>query len=129
MHTLSFAMLNDLEFVNGPFHVNLEILNRETLLQAIQEITNPFLIRILRIKNLNHKDDEYYSIRKGEIMDETGYFQDGDFNIEDVVTDLINDNFYCWNHYQKYYVIAFAIDREIFHMSSKGFNKKKIQWA
>ena len=129
MHTLSFCILNDLGNYDGygPVHVPIDNLDYETLKSGIEKIASPFLKYISNIK----KDSEYYWDRPMSVTeqcDPSGYYFEKDYDVNDIVHELINNKYYCWNRYNKYYVIAFAIDYIRFSVFSKDCDKIVIKW-
>ena len=45
-----------------------------------------------------------------------------------IVYELVNDHYYVWNRYNKYYVILFAIDYTGCEIYSKDYNKEVFNW-
>ena len=129
MHTLSFCILNDLSVYNGygPVHVSIDDLEYDTLKKALDEFSKPFLKYISN----QQSDPEYYwykSQSSDEECDPTGYYFEQDYNVSEVIQDLSNNKYYCWNRYQKYYVVAFSIDYVRFNVFSKDCDKMVIKW-
>jgi hypothetical protein len=50
------------------------------------------------------------------------------YSIDEIVNGLMDNDFYVANRFEKYYVIAFAIDYARFEIYSKDCDKKLIQW-
>lgn len=129
MHILSFLILDDLSTSNGygPVHTVMNNLEYNTLETSLKKIASPFFKYIANIK----RDPEYYwykSPSSDEISDPTGYYFEQDYDVSEVIQNLISNQYYCWNRYQKYYVIAFAIDYVRFSVFSKDCDKMIIKW-
>ena len=110
MHTVSFVCIDDFKY--GP-EVNIEIadLNRENLLTAVKNICE----RIDEISKAYYFN-ELVKTRSEEI-----------FN--DIVDSLIDHGHYVLNQFDKYYVVAFAVDYKRFIIYSRGYDKKLIKWS
>lgn len=68
----------------------------------------------------------------GEYCDHSGYFFENESRESDIATvmdSLLGDKYYVRNRYQKYYVIAFAIDYTRFHIWSKDYDAELIEWS
>ncbi|MFS8160395.1 MAG: hypothetical protein ACMG6E_09370, partial [Candidatus Roizmanbacteria bacterium] len=58
----------------------------------------------------------------------SGYFYKKYMSLSDITNDLLNDGYYVWNRFEKYYVIAFALDYVRFEIYSKDCDKILIKW-
>jgi hypothetical protein len=109
MNTLSFCIFNDLKPSYGPVHVQFDMKDFETIKNKVKEIT----------QELTYEKDPscYYhkKIREDEELNE-------------VTNDLLDRNYSVWNRYEKYYVIAFALNYTRFEIFSKDCDKQLIQW-
>lgn len=87
-------------------HVDIGDLTYSNIVSAIKEIASVF-------KPIN-----------GEKPD----FKDEQSNIQIIANELIDNHYYVINRYEKYYVIAFAINFSRFEVFSKDHNKELISW-
>jgi hypothetical protein len=113
-YTLSFCILDDLTVCHGPEHRELNgIPNFNDIKEVIlNDLLNDF------------RQDEY--------ADCSGYFDKEFFAsneyIDTIVNNLIKYNYVVKNRYNKYYVIAFAINYTRFEVYSKDCDKELIKW-
>ena len=139
-HTLSFAIIDDLrqfdeDWGYGPIHVRIPDTRRETIRKAIEEIAKPFKKYIERRKNLTFDERcELQNVPDEEIDPTMYYFAmyfDGpeDDDINEAVDKLHDKGWHHWNFFEKYYVIAYAIDYKTFRICSKGNKPTLIQWV
>ncbi len=134
-HTLSFAILDDLcgSRGYGPIHVSIPDLTPSTIKKAVLTTASPFIKYWERVKNMDSWD-RYPIDAEDEEMDPSGYYfgqnhsVSATFDPDDVVNDLVSDGYYVWNRFQKYYVIAYAIDYTRFEVYSKDCDKELIKW-
>lgn len=108
MSTLSFCILDDLEFAYGPVHYSLQ---NTCLTTRVKEIIYLFE---------NKTDCAGY-------FDEE-FFRNSDEYIDCIVESLELQNYFVKNRYNKYYVIAFSLDYTRFDVFSKDFDKTLIKW-
>lgn len=121
---LSFGILDDLHFSYGPVHTKLG----ESLDTSVRELVNVF--RKQYVKGCNYclnKDHGH------EMIDESGYFDNEFFMKEDYYISLIvqsidQTSYFVYNGYNKYYVIAFALNHKTFKIHSKDCEPKTIDW-
>lgn len=107
-HTLSFQLLDDLI---PHISKSWEIYTEADIKRVLRNLWKEF-------------DDE-------ELDDVSGYyFQMNSKNkrIEEITNSLISDGYYVRNRFEKYYVIAFAIDYKRFNIWSKDCDAKMIKW-
>lgn len=109
-HTVSFVVLDNLENYIGPRHITIPDLSITSVVYAVKQLTRSEEIR----NPLYFFDDEYY--------DSSGYWPNK------IASTLIEDGYYVINRWQKYYVIAFALDYTRFEVYSKDCDKKLIDW-
>lgn len=50
------------------------------------------------------------------------------FDVFGVASDLSREGYYVWNRYEKYYVIAFAINYKRFNVYSRDYDAELITW-
>ena len=62
--------------------------------------------------------------------DPTGYYVKGvtDRDIDSITDALLSDGYYVLNRYEKYYVVAFALNYTRFEVFSKDCDKELITW-
>jgi hypothetical protein len=138
MASLSFCILDDLEFMYGPIHKELDNFDNATLKKNINEMVSIFkwtnyngcngkidLIFGRHCFDKTHKHFEYYDA--SEYFDDD-FFNSADENINNIANDLLKKNFFVMNRYNKYYVIAFSINFTRFEIYSKDCQKKFINW-
>lgn len=115
---LSFGILDDLEFAYGPIHLELHSLDQ---LEALID-------QIVKGLKCEPKCGEWCY---GNCKDVSGYFYSKYYKLHkaEILDDLIKDKYCVWNRFQKYYVIAFAIDYTRFEIYSKDCDKKVIEWG
>lgn len=118
MHTISYCLMDETEYYYGPVHMKINNLKYETISKAIDKLLRD-----------SQKEDcepphflEYDEPRMW--ADDPPYYDNND-----ITKDLMNDGYYVWNRYQKYYVIAFAIDYTRFEFYSKDVDKRVIEWG
>lgn len=122
-HTLSFTVLDHLYPLIGPIHKNIKDLSEASIRSAVREVVSYYLTHD------EDNDPSYYfsqdnkwgwgSPYRGVLA---RYEEDG------IVQHLMHDNYCSVNRYNKYYVIAFAIDFLRFEVFSKDCDKKRIKW-
>lgn len=101
--TVSFVILDDLNNCFNPIHVQTTDIR-----SAVQEIARPFL---------NEEKD-----------DRSGYYFSDYYDENKVVKRLQTDGYYCRNRFEKYYVIAWALNYTRFEVFSKDCEKQLISW-
>ena len=106
--TLSFMILDDLEPEYGPVHIKI---SEGGVRDAVIKLVEPILSREERNQTKYPR-----------------YLLSDVFDIDEVVERLLEKGFYRINRYEKYYVIAFAIDYARFEVYSKDCDKKFIKW-
>ena len=105
---ISFCIFDDLQPCFSPICIEYNINDSDELSLAIDKIVEPFL--------------------NGKKTDPSGYYFSLDYDKNEVLSELLDKNYYVLNRYQKYYVIAFAINYTRFEIYSKDCNKKLIRW-
>src|ERR1700722_4382478 len=101
---LSFCIFDDLQPAYGPIHVQFQEKSYKVLTKIVDNI----------IRECTN--------------DPSGYYVNKHHSTDEVVATLISDDYYVINRYQKYYVIAFAINYTRFEIYSKDCDKELIQW-
>ena len=134
---LSFCILDDLHHKYGPIHIKLNDIN------DLQEIKSAIrnMISVFKWKDVKDciPDDGLYGkycnndTHDHGTNDPSSYFDADFFKEEDryiniIAASLLNDKFFAKNRYNKYYVIAFAINYAKFDVYSKDCTKKLINW-
>lgn len=104
MKTLSVGILDDLQFI---LKITCEITD---LKEDVKRICN----------SLRGQD-------RSQFFDDK-FFTSFDKNVDCIVKSLKAKRFFVRNRYNKYYVIAFAIDYTRFEIFSKDYSKKLISW-
>ena len=113
--TLTFCMYDDLHPCNNRVTVTFDKNNKLSLSDAVDKIVDPYL--------------------KGEITDASSYyFKDvrgnpKTFDKNEVLESLQKNGYYVLNRFEKFYVIAFAIDFVRFEIFSKDCEKQLIDWG
>lgn len=107
-NTLSFCIFDDLSPRSGPITIEYDENDKDALSAALDKIVKPYL--------------------EGESIDPSEYYFTKDYDKNDVLNDLMKDKYYVWNRYEKYYVIAFAINYTRFEIFSKDCDKELIEW-
>lgn len=126
---LSFTILDDLQYTDDPVHVEIDNTETDTLKAAIDKIAAPYLKYIQRRKGLDYKQTYSLEDVPDEKADSSGYFFELDFDIHEIIDDLQEQGYYCLNRYQKYYVVAFALNYTRFEVFSKDCDKEIINWG
>lgn len=105
-HTLSFCILDDLRPIYGQIHVQYS---------NIEELRNEVMKILVDLKKSG---------------DPTGYYVNTITlaEIDETIRCLTTDKYEVWNRFEKYYVIAWAIDYTRFEVYSKDYDKKLIKW-
>jgi len=108
-NTVSFCILDDLIPKYGPVHVNFDGLSYDTVNKVVTNILSTF---------------------KSQKDDPTGYYNEriNAHEIQEITQDLLNSGYYVWNRFEKYYVIAFALNFTRFEVFSKDCDKELIKW-
>jgi hypothetical protein len=135
--TISFGILDDLNFDHGPIHRNINKADINDIRKNIKD-----MISVFKWKDVvgckpetgafgKYCDEENHDHGK---RDESGYFDEDFFKKEDelvnhIASNLQRESFYVINRYNKYYVIAFAINYSRFEIFSKDCNKILIDWG
>ena len=106
-HILSFTVLDDLNPAYGPVHETLDDLTLSSIEKSVRKI----------LQNFNSSNDP------------SGYYhQYKDSDMESIVNSLFSKKYYVINRFEKYYVIAFAIDYTRFEVFSRDCDKELIKW-
>jgi hypothetical protein len=133
-HTLSFLILDDMHDGQnggpgyGPIHIKIRDLSKDAILAGMQTLAAPFLKYIARKKTIDVSDEAYHMILSDEEDDPSDYFFSSYYDDKDVVKCLFEDKYFCWNRFQKYYVIAYAIDYNRFAVFSKDCKTRLVKW-
>ena len=107
-NTLSFCIFDDLSPCFSPITVEYKKDDPNGLSTAIDLITKPFI--------------------EGKLQDDSSYYFKMDYSKDEVLSVLQRKNYYVLNRYEKFYVIAFAINYTKFEIFSKDCDKKLIKW-
>jgi len=114
-HTISICILDDLKAYYGPHHLYFTkgLHSKRKLKRKILALIRPF--------KKKYKEDcsEYF---------DDAFFEKEDEYVTNIVQSLIEKKYYVFNRYNKYYVIAFAIDFVRFEVFSKDCDKELIKW-
>ena len=116
-HTISFVILDDLRPTYGPMYINIDNFSIENIVKAVTEIVSVF-------KPNGDKSEQY---------DPTAYyfehfFENEQENIRKISYNLMSEHYYVRNRFEKYYVVAFAVDYSRFEVFSKDCDKELIAW-
>ena len=109
MNTISFCILDDLEYYHGPVHVEFQ--HHTEIKDIITNLVTPFK-----------------ETRDASSYFDKAFFEESDRNISEIVSGLKRNDYFVINRYNKYYVIAFAINYTRFEVFSKDCDKKLITW-
>lgn len=99
-------------------HVDIGDLTYSNIVSAIKEIVSVF--KPINGEKLKISDPSAYYFES--------FFKDEQSNIQIIANELIDNHYYVINRYEKYYVIAFAINFSRFEVFSKDHNKELISW-
>lgn len=107
MHTVSFVCIDDFKY--GP-EVNIEVadLNRDNLLIAVKNIGDEISKAYYFNQLVKTRSEELFN---------------------DIVDSLLEHGHYVLNQFDKYYVVAFALDYKRFNVYSRGYDKELIKWS
>lgn len=119
MYTISFAFYDDLYPVYGPIHKTFDILTKDNISKIVKEIINDCQPKDFDYPFLEYMDSYYESLNNN-----SGIY----YFIMDVVDTLYDNEYFVWNRFGKYYVIAFAINYTRFEIFSKDVDKILIKW-
>lgn len=106
--TVSFCILDDLSPAYGPKSETVEL--EGNFANNVQAAVHKLILDFIAEDN-----------------DPTGYYVN-EIDESAIVADLLSDKFYVINRYEKYYVIAFALDFTRFEVYSKDCSKELIKW-
>ena len=112
-HTVSFCIFDDLEPRYGPVSETFTCDDadlEQQIYESVSKIMQPLI--------------------DGEESDPTGYYVK-DYTSADtknITKRLLKSKYYVINRYEKYYVIAFALDYARFEIYSKDCDKELIKW-
>lgn len=108
---LSFVILDDLCSYCGPYYLDIGSKTKINILKGVNEIQKKF---INSDKNNNYFTNYYF----------------GTYHDSENVSDALYDNdYFVMNRFEKYYVIAFALNYTRFEVFSKDCDKELISWA
>jgi hypothetical protein len=137
-HILSFGILDDLIFTYGPIHKEINDISKNNIFKVVCD-----MIAVFKWKNFNDCHGEsslfgnfcYDETHDHGISDPSRYFDYAFFKdknnvhvIENIVDNLCNQKFFVINWYNKYYVIAFALDYKRFGIFSEDRPEIMIDW-
>jgi hypothetical protein len=110
MHTISFCILDDCRPAYGPIHESFSgSISEQPVKSTVRSILQAFL-------DSKYDPSKYYHERINQ--DE----------INCITSGLCSENYYVHNRFEKYYVIAFAIDFTRFEVFSRDCDKRLIKW-
>lgn len=110
---VSFCIFDDCEPAYGPFHKSFEgKITKGNVKQTVIELIDDFL-------EADIDPSRYYC--------ET-FEDDYDHEIESITLNLLSKSYYVINRFEKYYVIAFALNYTRFEIFSKDCDKELIKW-
>lgn len=118
-HTLSFCILDDLEPRYGPVDIEINDLEYETISNAVEKIAQQI------IKNKSDCTGCYF-YSTYDIGNAISLAPKYDNNL--ITYELLENGYYVLNQFEKYYVIAFALDYKEFKVFSRNCYKKLIEW-
>jgi hypothetical protein len=128
--TLSFGILNDLAFQYGPIHVDIDndvksVSAAVTKLVEDLKMSDPSGYFYSCYLQPEYRGDPDVYVPKETIADVTRSQL-----IADVIAGLMQNNHFVANQYNKYYVIAFALDHTTFPIFSKDHEYgQQIMWT
>lgn len=110
-HSVSFCILDDLCSAYGPIHEPITEVSKGHIKIAVRKILDKFL--------------------ESKYNDPSGYYQGliDEKEINLITNDLFSNKYYVINRFEKYYVIAFALDYTRFEIYSKDCDKELINWG
>ena len=109
--TLSFGILDDVCWTrlgsHGPFHLQVasDLSDLPKVLDEIATIYTP-----------EHDHDSHWD------------HDEFDSHRDDILKSLLDDNYWVFNQFEKYYSIAFALDFTTFKVYSKGCDPGRMDW-
>lgn len=127
-HTISFVILDDLSNTFKPIEIEIGEVNRENVTNAVDAIAKQFGFiddKTLVGEYEHHDVSRYYFESAFSDRYKPQFIKDRD----DVIDNLITNGYSVWNRFNKYYVIAWAVDHTRFEVYSKDCDKMLIQWG
>ena len=106
-NVISFRILEDLSTVYSD-SVSIKDSSFEEIMKGVKEIAKPFMTRKETDSTVYYFKDDYYS--------------------QEVAEALMKKGYYVVNRYEKYYVVAFALNYTRFEVFSKDCDKETIKW-
>lgn len=116
-HTISFVILDDLRPAYGPIYITIDNLSIENIVKAVTEIVSVFKPNG---DTSEQSDPTTYYFEH--------FFENEQENIQRISYNLMSEHYYVRNRFEKYYVIAFAVDYSRFEVFSKDYDKELISW-
>ncbi len=120
-HVLSFVILGYQRPDYGPIHVGLAELTIEAVSAAVAEAVTPILSR-------KESDPTCWYFHNHMHHNDSRRDHPKDYDQDLITRALLDKGFFRWNYYQKWYVIAFAIDYTRFEVFSRNHEKGLIKW-
>lgn len=108
MNTINFVILENLKPCYGPIEIT----------SSYDDIKNELYNLIDVFKKIPDKSGYF----------DTDFFNNAETYISHIEYSLKQHNYFVRNGYNKYYVIAFALNYTRFEVFSKGHNKQLIKW-
>ena len=118
-HTLSFCILDDLKPRYGPVHIEINDLKYETISNAVEKIAQQI------IKNQSDCTGCYF-YSEYDMGNSISFVPK--YNNNTITNELLENGYYVLNRYEKYYVIAFALNYKEFKVVSANCLKELIEW-
>lgn len=113
---LSIKILDDLEDVYSD-SISIKNKSYESILAGVKNISEP-------LTSGRVSDPTTYYFRDTDIV----WHCEKDYDPENIANDLFQDGYYVYNRYNKYYVVAYALNYTKFEVYSKDCDKKLIKW-
>jgi len=115
---------------------------KENKLETSQEVLRSALFSVVRDLLRNNREEDPSDFYHYQCKHSPGFYVGGstpqvdaqghgkyeEHVVNEIVSDLLTDGYYVFNRYNKYYVVAFALDYQRFEVYSKDCNKKLIEW-
>jgi hypothetical protein len=117
---ISFCILDDLEFMYGP--ITKQFSEKDNLKTIVRKLIIEYLVEC---GNSDPIDFFWEYDCKTQESREKCLIE----NIETIANKLSSQRYYVCNRWNKYYVVAFAIDFVRFEIYSKDCDKELINWG
>jgi len=126
-HTLSYAYLDDLSHVSdSPWNYEFETKD-DDMYDNIKKIIDTIFEKA-EISEKLYKDEKYDELENMNIRFPS-YWKELIVRYKnEIIDDLMDKGYWVWNRFEKYYVVAFALDFTRFEVYSKDCDKELIKW-